>query len=144
MIQKLWKAIETKAAHLWLDFKGVNYKKEQAQTAETKSPLPKVSYARLCAIYEGDMKIEGRELIHVFMLQTQTPAGHEYICPLYVEPSNRDVVRKSFNRCQPIHMLFNEDKEGTVTFKKDVEVKETGNTTPKEIFNARTKETIGR
>lgn len=133
-IGKIWNKVLVKTAQLWLNFKGINYKKIPAATAATATAPAQVAYARLCAIYEGDMKMDTGQFIRVFLLQMMDPIGHEYICPVYADPNTRDTVRAALTRCKPIHMLFNEDAKGNVSFKTDVEVKDTGVTTPKEIM----------
>lgn len=95
---------------------------------EQEAPSPnKVMYVRLCAIYEGDLKMESEQFISVFLLQFQDIDGHEYICPVYAEPNHREMVRTNLNRCKPVHMLFDQHKDGGVSFKDSVEVKHVGN-----------------
>jgi hypothetical protein len=101
--------------------------KEGLACGQVAPPPNKVTYARLCAIYEGDLKMESEQFISVFLLQFQDIDGHEYICPVYAEPNHREMVRTNLNRCKPVHMLFDQHKDGGVSFKDSVEVKHVGN-----------------
>lgn len=97
------------------------------ENVETKQKPLKVMYTRLCAIYEGDMKMENDKFISVFLLQLQDIDGREYICPLYAEPNCRDSVRANLNKCKPVHMLFDQHTDGGVSFKDGIEIKQVGN-----------------
>ena len=104
-----------------------NEVKDELANKSVQQPPTKVMYVKLCAIYEGDLKMQTEQFISVFLLQLQDIDGHEYICPIYAEPNHREMVRTNLNRCKPVHMLFDQHKDGGVSFKDSVEVKHVGN-----------------
>lgn len=104
-----------------------NEVKDELANKSVQQPPTKVMYVKLCAIYEGDLKMQTEQFISVFLLQLQDIDGHEYICPIYAEPNHREAIKISLNQCKPVHMLFDHHNNGGVSIKDDVEVKQDGN-----------------